>query len=65
VSVLIDATIINWPLRGKPHTAWNSVMAPDIGQAEIYLMDKQGHFVEAFNLKRKPKVSAAELRKYM
>ena len=33
--------------------------------SEIYLMDKQGHFVEAFDLKRKPKVSAAELRKYM
>jgi protein SCO1 len=33
--------------------------------SEIYLMDKQGRFVQAFDLKRKPKVSAAELRKYM
>ncbi len=33
--------------------------------AIVYLMDKDGRFVSPFNLKRKPDVSAAELRKYL
>jgi protein SCO1/2 len=33
--------------------------------AIVYLMDKDGHFVSPFNLKRKPDVAAAELRKYL
>ena len=33
--------------------------------AIVYLMDKDGHFVSPFNLKRKPDASAAELRKYL
>jgi len=33
--------------------------------AIVYLMDKNGHFVSPFNLKRKPEASAAELRKYL
>jgi protein SCO1 len=33
--------------------------------AIVYLMDKEGHFVSPFSLKRKPEVSAAELRKYL
>jgi protein SCO1/2 len=33
--------------------------------AIVYLMDKDGHFVAPFNLKRKPEVAAAELRKYL
>ncbi len=33
--------------------------------AVIYLMDKDGHFVAPFNLKRKPAEAAAALRKYM
>lgn len=33
--------------------------------AIVYLMDKDGHFVSPFNLRRKPEVSAAELRKYL
>src|SRR5215472_573433 len=33
--------------------------------AIVYLMDKEGHFVSPFNLKRKPEASAEELRKYM
>jgi protein SCO1/2 len=28
-------------------------------------MDKEGRFVSPFNLKRKPDVAAAELRKYL
>jgi protein SCO1/2 len=32
--------------------------------AIVYLMDKEGHFVSPFSLKRKPEESAAELRKY-
>jgi protein SCO1/2 len=32
--------------------------------ALVYLMDKQGHFVAPFNLKRAPDVAAADLRKY-
>ena len=31
----------------------------------IYLMDKDGHFVSAFNLNRPPKVAAAELEGYL
>ena len=33
--------------------------------AIVYLMDKDGRFVSPFNLKRKPDVAAAELRKYL
>ena len=33
--------------------------------AIVYLMDKNGHFVSPFSLKRKPEASAAELRKYL
>jgi protein SCO1/2 len=33
--------------------------------AVVYLMNKQGRFVEPFNLKRKPAAAAAELRKYL
>lgn len=33
--------------------------------AVVYLMDKQGHFVAPFNLKRKPEAAADDLRKYM
>ena len=33
--------------------------------ALVYLMDKQGHFVAPFNLKRPPAEAAAELRKYL
>jgi protein SCO1/2 len=33
--------------------------------AIVYLMDKDGRFVAPFNLKRKPEVAAAELRKYL
>jgi protein SCO1/2 len=32
--------------------------------ALVYLMDKQGKFVAPFNIKRKPEVVAADLRKY-
>jgi protein SCO1/2 len=33
--------------------------------AIVYLMDKEGHFVSPFNLKRKPEASAEDLRKYL
>jgi protein SCO1/2 len=33
--------------------------------ALVYLMDKQGHFVAPFNLKRRPEESAVDLRKYL
>jgi protein SCO1/2 len=33
--------------------------------AIVYLMDKQYHFVSPFNLKRTPKESAVELRRYL
>jgi protein SCO1/2 len=33
--------------------------------AIVYLMDKDGRFVSPFNLKRKPDVAAAELRKHL
>ena len=31
----------------------------------VYLMDKDGHFVAPFNLKRRPEESAADLRRYL
>jgi len=33
--------------------------------ALVYLMDKQGKFVAPFNVKRKPEVAAADLRRYL
>jgi protein SCO1/2 len=33
--------------------------------ALVYLMDKQGRFVEAFNLERKPAEAAEQLKKYL
>jgi protein SCO1/2 len=33
--------------------------------AIVYLMDKDGHFVSPFSLKRKPDAAAAELRRYL
>ncbi len=33
--------------------------------AIVYLMDKNGHFVEPFNLKQRPEAAAAELRRYL
>jgi protein SCO1/2 len=33
--------------------------------AIIYLMDKEGHFVNAFNIERSPQVAAQELDKYL
>ena len=33
--------------------------------AIVYLMDKNGHFVAPFNLRRTPEVAAAELKKYL
>jgi len=33
--------------------------------AVVYLMDKDGHFVAPFNLKRSPEAAAAELRRYL
>ena len=33
--------------------------------AIVYLMDKAGHFVAPFNLRRTPEAAAAELRRYL
>ncbi|HEY7666013.1 MAG TPA: SCO family protein [Xanthobacteraceae bacterium] len=33
--------------------------------AIVYLMDKDGHFVSPFSLKRKPEVAAADLRRFL
>ena len=33
--------------------------------AVVYLMDKDGHFVAPFNLKRTPEAAADNLRRYM
>ena len=33
--------------------------------AVVYLMDKDGHFVAPFNLKRTPEAAAADLRRYL
>jgi protein SCO1/2 len=33
--------------------------------ALVYLMDKDGHFVAPFSLKRRPEDAAADLRRYL
>jgi protein SCO1/2 len=45
------------PLEGGDYTMDHTAI--------VYLMDKEGHFVAPFNLKRKPDVAAADLRKYL
>jgi len=45
------------PLDGSDYTMDHTAI--------VYLMDKDGHFVSPFSLKRKPDVAAAELRKYL
>jgi len=45
------------PLEGGDYTMDHTAI--------VYLMDKEGHFVSPFSLKRKPEASAAELRKYL
>jgi protein SCO1 len=44
------------PLEGGDYTMDHTAI--------VYLMDKDGHFVAPFNLKRKPDVAAADLRHY-
>ena len=44
------------PLDGGDYTMDHSAI--------VYLMDKEGRFVSPFNIKRKPEVAAADLRKY-
>ena len=45
------------PLEGGDYTMDHT--------AVVYLMDKDGHFVAPFNLKRIPEAAAAELRRYL
>jgi len=45
------------PLDGGDYTMDHSAI--------VYLMDKEGRFVSPFNIKRKPEVAAADLRKYL
>jgi protein SCO1/2 len=45
------------PLEGGDYTMDHT--------AVVYLMDKDGHFVAPFNLKRSPEAAAAELRRYL
>jgi protein SCO1/2 len=45
------------PLEGGDYTMDHTAI--------VYLMDKDGHFVSPFSLKRKPDIAAAELRKYL
>ncbi len=45
------------PLEGGDYTMDHTAI--------VYLMDKDGRFVSPFNLKRKPEVAAAELRRYL
>ena len=33
--------------------------------ALVYLMDKDGHFVAPFNMKRRPEEAAADLKRYL
>ena len=44
------------PLQGDDYTMDHTAL--------VYLMGKDGHFVTAFNLKRRPEEAAADLRKY-
>jgi len=45
------------PLEGGDYTMDHT--------AVVYLMDKDGHFVAPFNVKRTPEAAAAELRRYL
>jgi len=45
------------PLEGGDYTMDHT--------AVVYLMDKDGHFVTPFSLKRSPEAAAAELRRYL
>ena len=45
------------PLEGGDYTMDHT--------AVVYLMDKDGHFVAPFNLKRSPEAAAGELRRYL
>ena len=45
------------PLEGGDYTMDHTAI--------VYLMDKDGHFIAPFNLKRKPEAAAADLRKYL
>jgi protein SCO1/2 len=45
------------PLEGGDYTMDHSAI--------VYLMDKEGHFVAPFNVKRTPDAAAADLRKYL
>jgi len=45
------------PLEGNDYTMDHT--------AVVYLMDRDGHFVAPFNLKRTPEAAAAELRRYL
>ena len=45
------------PLDGGDYTMDHSAI--------VYLMDKEGHFVAPFNVKRTPDAAAADLRKYL
>lgn len=60
----VDATIKSYrvyakkvPLEGGDYTMDHT--------ATVYLMDKNGRFVEAFSTKRTPQAAAAELRRYL
>lgn len=44
------------PLKGGDYTMDHTAL--------VYLMDKDGHFVAPFNLKRKPEDAATDLRRY-
>jgi len=45
------------PLEGGGYTMDHTAL--------VYLMDKEGHFVTPFNLKRRPQEAAAELKRYL
>ena len=59
----IDAAIKAYRVYAKKIPLENGDYTMD-HTAVVYLMDKDGHFVAPFNMKRTPEAEAAELRRY-
>ena len=60
----INATIKAYRVYAKKVPLENGDSTMD-HTAVVYLMDKDGHFVAPFNMKRTPETEAAELRRYL
>lgn len=63
-AVQINAAIKEYRVYAKKVPLENGDYTMD-HTAMVYLMDKDGHFIAPFNMKRTPEAEAADLRRYM